>query len=225
MSQLQYGVLAKTCWLTLRMLTFCFQNSLISFTTRKFQITIIWTLSGQWMPLKKFTMKLFLWWQKTKSSSGFRELLIYFFQNSFFSTTWFLYCYKCNASFCNVDFQNISASTNFPLVIFNWKKCLKLFFPLEMYLETLDRLWSQGGETSLPILPFRFLLNSRVTMSLESRVLPRDSPGVDYWCLFGTLGDWVDCFLSSAVVKLSLFTCAVGLSLALLTVTLHEKAK
>ena len=130
MSQLQYGVLAKTCWLTLRMLTFCFQNSLISFTTRKFQITIIWTLSGQWMHLKKFTMKLFLWWQKTKSSSGFRELFIYFFQNSFFSPTWFLYCYKCNASFCNVDFQNILASTNFPLVIFNWKKMLTIIFSL-----------------------------------------------------------------------------------------------
>ena len=170
-------------------------------------------------------MKLFLWWQKKKSSFEFRELFIYFFQNSFFSPTWFLYCFKCNTSFCNVDFQNILASTNFSLVIFNWKKCLQLFFPLEMYLETLDGLWSQGGETSLPILPFRFLLNSRVTMSLESRVLPRDSPGVNYWCLFGTLGDWVDCFLSSSVVKLSFFTCAVGLSLALLTVTLHEKAK
>lgn len=131
MSQLQYGVLTMTCWLTLRMLTFCFQNSLISFTTRKFQITITWTLSGQWMHLKKFTMKLFLWWPKTKSSSGFREFFIYFFQNSFFSLTWFLYCLKCNASFCNVDFQNILASTNFSLVIFNWKKkCFKIIFSL-----------------------------------------------------------------------------------------------
>ena len=160
MSQLQYGVVAMTCWLTLRMYIFCFQNSLISFTTRKFQTTITWTLSGQWMHLKKFTMKLFLWWQKTKSSFGIRELFIYFFQNSVFSPTWFLYCFQCNVSFCNVDFQNILASTNFSLVNFNWKKKAYYFFHLEMYLETLERLWSQGGETSLPILPLRFLLNS-----------------------------------------------------------------